>query len=230
MQHTGLLSGPAQPTQTARAPAGTPTGPAGMREAMMGSASHSTLRAASPQAGMEEQPNVTPEEQAAYERFIDNGFKIIYDQKVLPGLMDRLVATGNPVEGLASVTVQVAERLENAANRQNRAIDPDILFQGSFDLMADIADFARKKGVHDYSEEEVENAVFAFMDMVATQAQERGELDEQGIAEDFNLLMQHDRDGRLDELIPGISGYAETIRRRHPPPGAAGPQAGGVVR
>ena len=57
-----------------------------------------------PEAGYEGDPNVTPEEQAAYERFVDNGLKIIANEKMAPHILKRIQEAEQPAEGLAAAS------------------------------------------------------------------------------------------------------------------------------
>lgn len=168
-----------------------------------------------PEAGYQGEPNVSPEEQQAYERFIDNGFKIIYDEKTAPQILNRLKATDNPVEGLASVTVQVVTALLESARKQGRDIDPSVLFHGGVELLSDIADTAGKAGVHKYSEEDIENALYVAMDQYGTQEMERGTLHKDAIVEDFKALQNAEQGGQLDDVLgAGFTKHAQTLAQK----------------
>lgn len=157
-----------------------------------------------PEAGYQGETNVSPEEQQEYDKFMDNGFKLIYDERSMPQLLQRLNQSGNPVEGLATVTVGVVRRLVDAAEKAGQKIDPAVLLHGGADLMADIAALAKTAGVHEYSEEEIESASFVAMDQFGTAEIERGAVDQQLVADDFQALTQADQQGRLGEIIPGV--------------------------
>lgn len=164
-----------------------------------------------PEVGFQGEPNVTPEEQAAYDQFMDNAFQIIYEDKSAKQILMRMAQSGNPTEGLASVTVQVVTRLMDSARKQGEKIDPSILLHGGMDIMSDLAEMSGKSGGHKYTEEEIENATYVAMDQFGTQEMNKGTLDKEAIAGEFQQLMAADKAGRIDELIPGLSEKAKQI-------------------
>ncbi len=152
-----------------------------------------------------EQPNVTPEEQAQYDRFIDMAFRLIYDERSFPAIMKRLAATPDPVEGLAAVVVMVVSRLKDSAKQQGVEISPDVLFHGGSELLEDIADTAAKAGIHQYSEQDLEKALYRALDLYRAMDQ-RGGADRQAFQQDWDALVQADRQGRLGDLVPQLAG------------------------
>lgn len=159
-------------------------------------------------------PNVSPEEQRQYDAFVGNGIRLIFDERTAPTLLNRLKATQNPIEGLASTTVMVVDRLKDSAERSGAKLSPDVLMHGGIELMENIAELSRAANLHEYTPEEIENAMYAALDMYGTQELQRGTIDKNAIAQDFQALVEADRQGRLEEVLPGISAKAEEIQRR----------------
>ncbi|CAO3403520.1 hypothetical protein [Azospirillum palustre] len=157
--------------------------------------------------GMEqgEQPNVSPEEQAEYDRFIDQAFRLVYDEKSFPAILKRLTATPDPVEGLAAVVVMVVSRLKDSAQQQGVEISPDVLFHGGSELLEDIADTAAKAGIHQYTDQELEKALYRALDLYRAMDQRAGG-DRQAFQQDWDALVQADRQGRLGDLVPQLAG------------------------
>lgn len=175
-------------------------------------------------AAGEEAANVSPEEQATYDRFVANGISMIFDKRTAPALLERLAGNGNPVEGLAATTVFVVSRLEESAARKGTKLSGDVLMQGGAELMANLADLAEAGGVHEYTPEEIENAMYAALDQYGTDKLQRGTLDKEAIASDFQAMSEADRAGKIEELIPGITAKADEIKARGArPPAAAAP-------
>lgn len=166
---------------------------------------------ADPMADGGEQPNVTPEEQAQYDRFVDNGLKIIFDEKTAPQILKRLQASGNPIEGLASATVNVVLGLKDSAEKAGQKLDPAVLLHGGAELMENIAELSDAAGVHKFTPEELEQATYAAMDQYGTIEKERGTLDTAAFEEDARMLLEADQAGRLDELLPGITEKAKQM-------------------
>jgi hypothetical protein len=189
----GLLPGASGMTPPPNAAAGAPA---------MGGAMPSTLDAMPEPGG--EASNVSPEEQAEYDRFMDRAFRLIYDAKVFPGLLERLRATPDPVEGLASVTVMVVTRLQDSARQQGVAISPDVLYHGGLEIMEDLAATAEKARVHAYTDKEMEAALYQALDLYRQTESASGGIDQQAAAQDWDALVQADQQGRLHEALPGI--------------------------
>ncbi len=81
------------------------------------------------QVGGEEQPNVTPEEQQAYDAFVNNALTVISDEKSLPSIVQSLKGDGNPVDGLANTAVAVVVWVQDSAEQAGQALAPDVVFQ-----------------------------------------------------------------------------------------------------
>lgn len=180
---------------------------------------------AGPGAGppTEEAGNVSPEEQAEYEQFVTNGMQLMYNEELMPQLLERIEGAGNPVEGLANAAAMVVMRLEDSAEGQERAISEDVKFHGGTELLEQMAELAQEAGIHEYSEEEVESAFYLALDIYRSTRQEQGKLSMDEINQEMQSLVQADQAGRLNEVLPGIeqaaAHLAETQPTSAPPPG-----------
>lgn len=161
--------------------------------------------AAPAQAGGEEQPNVTPEEQQLYDTFVDNAFSAIYDDKSLPRIIESLAGDGNPVDGLANTAVSVVARVEDSAEKAGQVIPPDVVFSAGVEIIENLADLAEKAGVHVFTPEELEGATFQAMDLYREMKGRDGGAARPQIVDDFNKIVELDQAGRLDEVAPGLS-------------------------
>lgn len=151
----------------------------------------------------ETESNVTPEEQAQYDDFMNKAFQVAYDAKFFPQLLDRIAKATSPQEGLAAVTVAVVKRIADTAEQDRQPYSGDVLFAAGTELLEDLADTAQKAGIHDYSEQELEGALYRAMDLYREQS---GDLSQDpNIQADFGQLVEADRAGRLDEIAPGLS-------------------------
>lgn len=174
------------------------------------------------QPGMaEEASNVSPEEQAEYDAFVTNGMQLIYNEQLMPQLLERIEGGGNPIEGLANAAALVVMRLEDSAEGQGQAISNDVKFHGGTELMEQLAELAEAAGIHEYSEEEVESAFYLALDTYRSTRQEQGKLAMDEINQDMQTLVQADQAGRLNEVLPGI----EQAAARLPKPDQAGAPA-----
>lgn len=162
---------------------------------------------AAPEAPMEdaEEPsNVSPEEQQQYDRFVDNCYSVIYDQKTLPKILKSLDATDDPVMNLANTVVTVVDFVEKSARGAKMEISGDVLMHGGAEVMGDLADLAGKVNIHDYSEDEIEAATLRAMDMYREKQRADGTLDINAAKGDVREVMMADREGRLGEVLPGV--------------------------
>ncbi len=157
------------------------------------------------QGGGEEQPNVSPEEQAIYEQFVNNAFSVIYDEKSLPSIIESLKGDGNPVEGLANTAVGVVVRVQDSAENAGQALPPEVIFNAGAEILEDLAGLAEKAGVHEFTPEEVEGAMFQAMDLYREMKGGADGAALSGAKEDFSQIVALDQAGRLDEVAPGLT-------------------------
>ncbi len=202
----GLLSGGA--TDSATVPQRTDTLAAGAPEA--------------PEAnGLgEEQPNVTPEEQGQYDQFVNNALLLIYDDNAMPALLKRFAAGAktDPVSSLATVAVQIIDRLEGSAASKGAKIDPDVVMHGGLEILEDLANLAKEAQIHEFTDQELEAATYMAMDLYRNTKEQKGELDKAAVDQQFNELAQADKEGKLGE-VSGEPGGAPGPAGNAPPAG-----------
>ena len=166
-------------------------------------------------APAQEDETVTPEEQEQYDLFVSNGMKLLYDQKVMPKLMESIrgggnaTEDGNPIEGLANALSMLVMRLEDSAAEKGQPISPDVMLHGGTELLEQMADLAEQAGVHTFDESEIETALYLALDTYRTTRQQQGKLPEDQLKADMQQLAQAEQDGSIDEIIPGITEYAK---------------------
>ena len=166
-----------------------------------------------PQAGAppaeegEPQPNVTPEEQAELDRFVDKAFELIYDDAVQPKILKRLGGEGNPVDGLAATTAMVVKRVEDSAEKAGQPVSPDILFHGGKQILEDLAELSERAGIYEYDQEELDGAGLRALDLYRDAKAKSGTLDEGAIKQDFDAVVQADQQGQLGQMFPGLEEF-----------------------
>lgn len=176
-----------------------------------------------PDEGEEVGEGVTEDEQRSYNEFVTNGMTLIYDEKAMPGLLEAMGGDGNPVEGLANAAVTIVTRLDDSARQAGQEISGDVKMHGAVELIEQLAELAQEGGVHEYSEEEMESALYMAMDIYRDAAKAKGTLPTEELKQDFGALMAADQQGALDQMVPGLSEFA---RQRAPKAGGP-PQQGG---
>lgn len=155
---------------------------------------------------LQQDGQATPEEQAQYEEFVNNAYKIIYSEKTFPQFIGRMrqAAQQDPVEGLSSTVVMVVMRVQESAKRNGKMIDPVIVFHAGVEILESLADTAMKAGIHKYDDKEIEAASLRSMDKYVALASQAGLIDKQRAVSDYQNMIQADKAGKLDELFPGV--------------------------
>ncbi len=102
--------------------------------------------------------NASPEQQAQYEKFVLAATDMVYDEKVMPGIVERLKGANDPVEGLASAAVMVTQRVVDSAEKAGETIDQAVSFNAAMEIIMDLATLANESGVHEYTPEEMQAA------------------------------------------------------------------------
>jgi hypothetical protein len=156
--------------------------------------------------GEGEQPsNVSPEEQRQYEMFVDNCYSLIYDKKTIGNVLKSLDATDDPKMNLANTTVMIVKRVADSARQAGQQVSTDVLMHGGAEVLEDLADLAAKVGLHSYTPEEIEGAVYIAADLYRGMAEADGTLDIEGSKRDMAKAIQADQAGAMDAIIPGAS-------------------------
>lgn len=152
-----------------------------------------------------EMSNVTPEEQRSYDRFVDNCFSVVYDQKTLPQILKALDASDDVKMNLANAAVLVVKFVADSARKAGQEISVDVLMHGGKEIIEDLADLAGKVGLHTYTPDELEGAVYIAMDLYRNMAEQDGTLDVEGSKRDMAMALRADQAGTMDDIIPGAS-------------------------
>jgi hypothetical protein len=156
--------------------------------------------------GEGEQPsNVSPEEQRQYEMFVDNCYSLIYDKKTIGNVLKSLDATDDPKMNLANTTVMIVKRVADSARQAGQQVSTDVLMHGGAEVLEDLADLAAKMGLHSYTPDEIEGAVYIAADLYRGMAEADGTLDIEGSKRDMAKAIQADQAGQMDAIIPGAS-------------------------
>lgn len=157
----------------------------------------------------EDESNVTPEEQAEYDAFMQNALEVIYprgeDAQVAPNVLKGLSATPDkPLLALATTTVSMVIALRDSAEKAGSPISDDVLFHAGADLVAELAEVAEAAKIHEFSEEEIENAFYMALDLYRGEAEQSGKINRDEAAQAWNQVVDADRNGTLEQAIPGI--------------------------
>ena len=158
----------------------------------------------------EAEGNVTPEEQEQYDAFMQNALEVIYprgeDAQVAPNILNGLKATPDkPLLALANTAVSMVVGLRDSAEKAGNPIGDDVLFHAGADLVAELAEVAEAANIHEFSEEEIENAFYMALDLYRGEAQQSGRIDQEAAKQAIGQVVEADRNGTIEQVLPGIS-------------------------
>lgn len=157
----------------------------------------------------EDESNVSPEEQQQYNEYVENGMNMMYDEKIMPQLMETVTGSGNPIEGLANAIMAIVTRLDDSAEKKGVTIPGDVKLHGATEIMEQMVELAETAGVHEYTEEEMESAYYRAIDLYRESRQEQGKLPVEDLKQDMGELVEADKQGRLEDMMPGIGQFAQ---------------------
>lgn len=152
----------------------------------------------------------SPEEQAQYDQIVSNALTIMAPQgSVNPAVVERLRATGDPVEDAANAAVVIMSQVVRSARENGVELSPDAIFHAGKEVVEHVVELAEAAGIHDFSEEEMEMAFFRAVDEYRRWGEASGFVDRKELQKDFARIVEADRMGKLEELLPGIMAYAD---------------------
>jgi hypothetical protein len=96
----------------------------------------------------------TPEQMKQVNLFINNAYKIIYSDEMLPRVEEGLKGAGDPVSGLSEIAALIILRVARDAF-ENGIKDPGVLVAGGAAVIDDLAELSERLGVHQYSQDEI---------------------------------------------------------------------------
>lgn len=155
-----------------------------------------------------EEPNVSPEEQAQYDKFVGNAMELIYteDGKVQDEVLARLSTGNKPMDVLAQTTVWLVMLVENSAEQSGQRIEDDVLFHAAKEVHEQLIEVAEAADIHTFKEAEVQGSWYQALDMYReANSDEGGRFNPEVAAQEFAALNEADREGRADEVLPGFS-------------------------
>lgn len=164
--------------------------------------------------------NVSPEEQAQYDRAIENAAQLMFDVKTndfRPGIVEALQATDTPPQegaeqgqsqppkilALANAAVMIVSKLDDSAREAGDPLADSVLVEIGTDVVGMLAEQAEAQGVMEYSQDELDGAFITAADMYRAKAVADGRTDEDTLKGQWDELITADQEGRLGEVLPG---------------------------
>lgn len=116
----------------------------------------------------------TPEQQADYQKFVENGMELVYADKGLKALVTSMDGNGAPVDGLANTMAAVTMRLTDSAKKAGKPVSPLVALYGAGELLEQLAAFSEDSGGHSYTDDELKQVAQMMVDGLKKGAQPQG--------------------------------------------------------
>lgn len=154
------------------------------------------------------QPNVSPEEQAQYDKFVRNGLEIIYPQgegaQVSPQVIQQLKGGDDPIENLANTAVHLTIAVEDSAEQGGVQLDDAVVMHGGIAILEELAEVAEAAKIHDYSEDELQGATYRAMDLYREIGEQSGRVDPNALKQQFGEIVDADKRGDVRSVLPQL--------------------------
>ena len=202
------------------------------------------MHAGAPQGDPEEQgetvpddegaEQATPEEQAKYEEFVKTGYGLMYaGGKVNPHVMKMLdddpsdlmsvlqdqqeLQQFSPVVALAATAAIIT--LETCKKTGEK--DGTIILHGGKAILEDLVEIAEKAGIHEFSEDDMMQAMRMGADLFREAGKEAGIVNEDEAKQEWGEIQTADQEGKLGDVLPALANVKEA-------PDEAAPQDQGM--
>lgn len=147
--------------------------------------------------------NADPQMQEIYDRFVSLAVLHIHNEKVLPSLVERM-RSGEPVQAIGEIAATVGHAVVKKAEASGQQIPDAVLLHGGGEIVQALADIARKAGIADLSEEEVEQAFYIAADTFRQMRQGEGAVDQKQMQQGMSEIADLQGSGELDRLLEGV--------------------------
>lgn len=167
------------------------------------------------QDGADDSTNVTPEEQAMYDQFMENAFQIVMPEGDQPAqaVMDQLQGNFPPelqemlakvdpalnpqsvTDNVAATTALIVLYLQSSAQEAGQNVPGYIAFEAGHDIAASLADVV---GIDEQASE------MAFYRACDIYRQISPFVDQDELAQEFGQLVEAEKSGALDQAVPGL--------------------------
>lgn len=171
---------------------------------------------AEPVAEGEEQQGepASPEEQEQFDLLVAQAMNTIADPKnkaIRDKVVGMMQAGDDPIEAMATAAFYMFQAAVDGGEKAGFKFDnPDVLFNAGLQIVEVLADFAESKKIGTYSEDDREAIYLRAVDIY--RERNKSKLNPQVAQQEMAELAQADREGRLDQLVPGIDKVAAKMK------------------
>ena len=123
---------------------------------------------------MEEEPNVTPEEQEIYDTVVSNAQTIIFGKESSTNILNMVQSADTAAEGVAQATVTIGDQIISKAEENGIQVPEDVLSAAAEEVVAMIFELAEAaKVIEDTTDDDMFTALTKSMEMWAQLHPER---------------------------------------------------------
>jgi hypothetical protein len=176
-----------------------------------------STQAGGAQAESDGPEQATPEEQKAYEAYVNAALEAVLtgDGQPEPAVLASLKgeydqATAErfaaaeppirtlqeaPIDPLAATTVAALLQVEDIAAQSGVELADEIVFNGGAEVLAVLADMSETAGIHSYSEDDIETAVYRAVDLYRISS---SRVNPDQLKQEFGAFIEADRAGAFE--------------------------------
>jgi hypothetical protein len=169
----------------------------------------------------------SPEEQAAYDKFVNNALEVIYPAnaqgQMSPAIVSHLqgkfepqlqqlfaqadppLDTSKTVDNIGATACLVAMALDASAQQAGHQVPDEIMYHGGAEIVQVLANDGEHFAGFQIDDQGVEQSFYRAVDLFR---QLSPRVDQNQLADEFAKLNQADKEGRLGKVLPGLPGGA----------------------
>lgn len=144
--------------------------------------------------------NATPEQQAAYNKFVGSALLHVFgDEKVMGKILGQI--GDDPVQDVGRTAANIGFVVLKKAQAAGETIPPEVILHGGQELVAVLAELAQAGKRIEMTPEDIEKAYYVAADTFRQMMQGEGGIDPETAAGDIEALRQMEESGELDALM-----------------------------
>jgi hypothetical protein len=97
--------------------------------------------------------NAGPEEQEQYDMYVAQAYNLIYDEKMMPQVVEMLKGESDPAEGLARAASMIISRVRLQPSRGGMELSGDVLPHAGTEVLEDLAGLSRQPEIKDFTQD-----------------------------------------------------------------------------
>lgn len=140
----------------------------------------------------------TPEQQAAYDRYVGAAMMHIYTPKVIDKIVQS-ISPEDPVATMGRAAANVGFVVMKKAEQDGQKVPPEVLLHGGKEVVAAIAELYERKGGQELAPEQVEQAYYVAADDFRQMMQGEGSIDPESAQQGMQELQAMAQSGAFDE-------------------------------